>query len=242
MKGLSEEVMNEKVLIVDDEKNILDVLTYALRKEEYIVERAYDGQEALDKIKTFKPHIIILDLMIPVVNGYDVCKKIERENIGIIMLTAKNDIVDKILGLELGADDYLTKPFDIREVLARVKSLTRRFKKTKTENFGEVPISINELNISQKQRTVALKDRKLEFTAMEFDLLYLFLSNPNIAYSREQLLEIVWGMEYFGGTRTVDTHVQRVRKKLGSKYQNLIQTVHGIGYRGVDEVVEEGRN
>lgn len=242
MKGLSEEVMNEKVLIVDDEKNILDVLTYALRKEEYIVERAYDGQEALDKIKTFKPHIIILDLMIPVVNGYDVCKKIESENMGIIMLTAKNDIVDKILGLELGADDYLTKPFDIREVLARVKSLARRFKKTKSENYGEAPISINELDINQKQRTVALKDRKLEFTAMEFDLLYLLLSNPNIAYSREQLLDIVWGMEYFGGTRTVDTHVQRVRKKLGSKYQNLIQTVHGIGYRGVDEIVEEGRN
>jgi len=242
MKGLSGEVMNEKVLIVDDEKNILDVLTYALRKEEYIVERAYDGQEALDKIKTFKPHIIILDLMIPVVSGYDVCKKIESENIGIIMLTAKSDIVDKILGLELGADDYLTKPFDIREVLARVKSLTRRFKKTKAENYVEDSISIDELNISLRQRTVALKHRKLEFTAMEFDLLYLFLSNPNRAYSREQLLDIVWGMEYLGGTRTVDTHVQRVRKKLGSKYQNLIQTVHGIGYRGVDEIVEDGRN
>lgn len=231
--------MNEKILIVDDEKNIIDVLTYALKKEEYVVERAYDGQEALDKIKTFKPHIIILDLMIPVINGYDVCRKIESENIGIIMLTAKNDIVDKILGLELGADDYLTKPFDIREVIARVRSLSRRFKKTKNEKYE---ISINELNINQKQRTIDIKDVKLEFTAMEFDLLYLFLSNPNIAYSRERLLDIVWGMEYFGGTRTVDTHVQRIRKKLGSKYQNLIQTVHGIGYRGVDEIFEETRN
>lgn len=231
--------MNEKILIVDDEKNIIDVLTYALKKEEYVVERAYDGQEALDKIKTFKPHIIILDLMIPVINGYDVCRKIEREDIGIIMLTAKNDIVDKILGLELGADDYLTKPFDIREVIARVRSLSRRFKKTKNEKHE---ISINELNINQKQRTIDIKDIKLEFTAMEFDLLYLFLSNPNIAYSRERLLDIIWGMEYFGGTRTVDTHVQRIRKKLGSKYQNLIQTVHGIGYRGVDEIFEETRN
>jgi two-component system alkaline phosphatase synthesis response regulator PhoP len=231
--------MNEKILIVDDEKNIIDVLTYALRKEEYLVERAYDGQEALEKIKIFKPHIIILDLMIPVINGYDVCRKIESENIGIIMLTAKNDIVDKILGLELGADDYLTKPFDIREVIARVRSLSRRVKKTRNEKHE---ISINELNINQKQRTIDIKDVKLEFTAMEFDLLYLFLSNPNIAYSRERLLDIVWGMEYFGGTRTVDTHVQRIRKKLGSKYQNLIQTVHGIGYRGVDEIFEETRN
>lgn len=234
--------MNEKILIVDDEKSILDVLTYALKREEYIVERAYDGQEALDKIKTFKPHIIILDLMIPVINGYDVCKKIESENIGIIMLTAKDDIVDKILGLELGADDYLTKPFDIREVLARVKSLSRRFKKTANENHDKNPISIKELIINQKQRTVTIKDIRLEFTAMEFNLLYLFLSNPNIAYSRERLLDIVWGMEYIGGTRTVDTHVQRVRKKLGSKYQDLIQTVHGIGYRGVDEIFEEDRN
>lgn len=234
--------MNEKILIVDDEKSILDVLTYALKKEEYIVERAYDGQEALDKIKIFKPHIIILDLMIPVINGYDVCKKIESEDIGIIMLTAKNDIVDKILGLELGADDYLTKPFDIREVLARVKSLSRRFKKTSNESNDKNVIRINELNINQTQRTIAIDDKKLEFTAMEFNLLYLFLSNPNIAFSREKLLDVVWGMEYIGGTRTVDTHVQRVRKKLGSEYQNLIQTVHGIGYRGVDEIVEEGRN
>lgn len=233
--------MNEKILIVDDEKTILDVLTYALKKEGYIVERAYDGQEALDKIKSFKPQIVILDLMLPIINGYDVCKKIENKNIGIIMLTAKNDIVDKILGLELGADDYLTKPFDIREIIARVKSLSRRFKKITYEKSDKSVISINEFSLNQKQRVVTIQNIKSEFTSMEFDLLYLLLSNPNTAYSREQLLDMVWGMEYIGGTRTIDTHIQRVRKKLGSKYQNLIQTVHGIGYRGVDEIFENDK-
>lgn len=232
--------MNEKILIVDDEKSILDALTYALKKEGYLIERAYDGQEALDKIKSFNPNIVILDLMLPVLNGYDVCKKIQDDNMGIIMLTAKNDIVDKILGLELGADDYLTKPFDIREVIARVKSLTRRFKKTMNENHHDNTIIINELTVNEKQRSVSIKNMKIDFTPMEFDLLYLLLSNPNIVYSREQLLNTVWNMDYIGGTRTIDTHIQRIRKKLGCTYQNLIQTVHGIGYKGVDELFEGG--
>lgn len=239
--------MKEKILIVDDERNIIDVLTYALKKEGYIIESAYDGQEALNKIKSFNPNIVILDLMIPVINGYDVCKKIENENIGIIMVTAKNDIVDKILGLELGADDYLTKPFDIREVLARVRSLLRRFKKTTYEETNKNVITIKELNLDSKPRVVTIENIKLEFTAIEFDLLYLLLSNPNTVYSREQLLDIVWGIEYIGGTRTVDTHIQRIRRKLGDKYQALIQTVHGIGYKGGDEIfdieeISKGRN
>lgn len=241
MKYGGRENLNEKILVVDDEKNILDVLTYALKKEGYLTERAYDGQEALDKVKSFNPHIMILDLMLPVINGYDVCKKLENENIGIIMLTAKNDIVDKILGLELGADDYLTKPFDIREVLARVKSLSRRFKKTISEKQSNKIITIKDLNVNEKQRSVSIKNMQIDFTAMEFDLLYILLSNPNVVYSREQLLDIVWDMNYIGGTRTVDTHVQRIRKKLGDSYQNLIQTVHGIGYKGVDDFFE-GRN
>ncbi|MDP4145923.1 MAG: response regulator transcription factor [Bacillota bacterium] len=230
--------MNEKILVVDDEKSILDVLTYALNKEGYLVERAYNGQEALDKVKTFNPNIVILDLMIPVISGYDVCKSLQNKNIGIIMLTAKNDVIDKVLGLELGADDYLTKPFDIREVLARVKSLARRFKKTLEQKDEKDLISIKDFTINKRQRLVSIKNINIEFTAMEFDILYLLLSNPNIAYSRDQLLDIVWHMNYLGGTRTVDTHIQRVRKKLGAEYQNLIQTVHGIGYKGVDELFE----
>lgn len=231
--------MNEKILLVDDEKSILDVLTYALKKEGYLIERAYDGQEALDKVKSFSPHVIILDLMLPVINGYEVCKKLEGENVGIIMLTAKNDIVDKVLGLELGADDYLTKPFEIREVIARVKSLTRRFKKTMDEKKKDI-ICVKDFCINNKLRTVSIKNVKIDFTQMEFDLFYLLLSNANVPYSRERLLDVVWGMEYIGGTRTVDTHVQRIRKKLGSNYENLIQTVHGVGYKGVDELFENG--
>lgn len=231
--------MNEKVLIVDDEKGILDVLTYALNKEGYLVERAYDGKEALEKVGIFKPNVLILDLMLPVINGYDVCKKVENENMGIIMLTAKNDIVDKILGLELGADDYLTKPFDVRELLARVKSLLRRFQKTMIEKDEMEEIIIKDLHVNKKQRTVYIKQNQIEFTQIEFDLLYLLLSNPNLVYSREQLLNIVWRMDYIGVTRTVDTHVQRIRKKLGIFYQDLILTVHGIGYKGVGELIED---
>lgn len=230
--------MNEKILVVDDEKSILDVLTCALKREGYLIEKAYNGQEALDKVKSFKPHIIILDLMIPVINGYEVCKRLENHNIGIIMLTAKNDIVDKIVGLELGADDYLTKPFDLREVLARVKSLARRFKKTTEEKYTDNIVNIKDFNINKKQRSVIIKNRKIDFTQMEFDLLYLLLLNPNVVYSRERLLDIVWDMEYIGGTRTVDTHIQRIRKKLEDPYERLIQTVHGVGYKGVDELFE----
>ncbi|AKN29642.1 XRE family transcriptional regulator [Clostridium carboxidivorans P7] len=232
--------MNEKILLVDDEKSILDVVTYALKKEGYFVERAYDGREALDKVEVYKPHIVVLDLMLPVINGYDVCKRLEGKNIGIIMLTAKEDIVDKILGLELGADDYMTKPFDIRELIARIKSLIRRLDKTIDEEKDSGVINIGDLNINKKKRTVSIKNSLLEFTPMEFDLLYLLLSNSGTVYSREQILNIIWNMDYAGGTRTVDTHIQRIRKKLGNNYQDLIQTVYGIGYKGVDELIENG--
>lgn len=232
--------MKEKVLVVDDEKNIADTLVYALNREGYLVDTAYDGREALIKVEKFKPDVIILDLMLPEIDGYEVCKRINKDNIGIIMLTAKNDIVDKILGLEFGADDYLTKPFDIREVLARVKSLIRRLNKSADENEKEEIISINKFVINKSQRRAFIENREIEFTAMEFDLVYLLLSNINIAYSREKLLDIIWGMDYAGVTRTVDTHVQRIRKKLGEEYQGLIQTVHGIGYKGAD--IFESRN
>lgn len=232
--------MKEKVLVVDDEKNIAGTLVYALNKEGYIVETAYDGKEALQKVDEFKPDVIILDLMLPEIDGYEVCKRINKDNIGIIMLTAKTDIVDKILGLEFGADDYLTKPFDIREVLARVKSLIRRLNKSAYENEKEEVIKMNKFIINKSQRQAFINDKEIEFTAMEFDLVYLLLSNINVAYSREQLLDKVWGLDYLGGTRTVDTHVQRIRKKLGEEYQGLIQTVHGVGYKGANIV--ESRN
>lgn len=232
--------MNEKVLLVDDEESILNVLSYALKKEGFCTEKAYDGREALDKVKSFNPDILILDLMLPVISGYDVCKKLNGKNIGIIMLTAKDDIVDKLLGLELGADDYLTKPFDIREIIARVKSLSRRFKKLSLKEENNNIIVIDDLIINPVQHTVTIKGIELDFTLKEFELLYLLQSNANIAYSRDQLLNIIWDMDYIGGTRTVDTHIQRIRKKLGEKYQNLIVTVHGLGYKGVNAF--ENRN
>lgn len=230
--------MEERVLVVDDEKSIVDVLSYALNKEGFTVDKAYDGLEALDKVKSYKPQIVILDLMLPKMNGYDVCKQLNNEEIGIIMLTAKNDIVDKILGLELGADDYITKPFDIREIIARVKSLARRFKKTSIESNNNEQIIIEDFILNPEERTVIIDGSQVEFTAKEFELIHLLLSNPNIAFSRDKLLDLVWDMEYFGGTRTVDTHIQRIRKKLGDKYQNLIITMHGVGYKGVTELNE----
>jgi DNA-binding response OmpR family regulator len=179
--------LQDKILIVDDEENILNVLAYALKREGYLIDTACNGEEALNKVTTFDPNILILDLMLPKINGYDVCRKLYDKNVGIIMLTAKTDFVDKLLGLELGADDYLTKPFDICEVIARVKSLSRRLNK----------------NSSQEEKSINIKN---------------FTMNPN--------------------ERTVDTHIQRIRKKLGVPYQNLIQTVHGTGYRGVNKLNE----
>lgn len=232
--------MKEKVLVVDDEKNIADTLVYALNREGYLVDAAYDGREALERVKIFKPKVIILDLMIPEVSGYDVCKQIDEDNIGVIMLTAKTDIVDKILGLEFGADDYLTKPFDIREVVARVKSLIRRLNKSIGEKEKDEIINIKDFSLNKSKRLITIKNRKIDFTAMEFDLIYQLLNNMDIPYSRQQLLDIVWGIDYVGVTRTVDTHVQRIRKKLGEEYQGLIQTVHGVGYKGVN--IFENRN
>lgn len=230
--------MEEKVLVVDDEKSIADAIAYAFKREGYSVEIAYDGEEALNKIVTFKPHVVILDVMMPKMNGYDVCKKIgDKENLGIVMLTAKNDIVDKVLGLELGADDYIVKPFDIREILARVKSLLRRL--TKNVNESEVEeIKIKDIRVILKQRKVLIKEEELELTPKEFDLIAILLSNLNRVFTREELLDLIWGIEYFGGTRTVDIHIQRIRKKLQEPYQDIIQTVYRVGYKAVGESYE----
>jgi DNA-binding response OmpR family regulator len=231
--------MEEKVLVVDDEKSIADVIKYAFKREGYCVEVAYDGEDALNKIATFKPHVVILDIMMPKMNGFEVCRKLEnRDDIGIVMLTAKDDIVDKVLGLELGADDYIVKPFDIREMLARVKSLIRRLNKNvKEPKYDE--IQIKNLRIILNQRKVLIDAEELELTPKEFDLLVLLLSNLNRVYTREELLDLIWGMEYFGGTRTVDIHIQRLRKKLNEPYQDIIQTVYRVGYKAVGEKKEK---
>jgi len=220
--------MYEKILVVDDEVRITDTIAYALKREGFNVDVASDGEVALKKIKTFRPLIIILDIMMPIFNGYEVLKKIENRDImGIIMLTAKSDIVDKILGLELGADDFMIKPFDMRELTARVNSLVRRLEKVAiNEDF-----ILGKLKITLSSRKVLIEDTSLDLTPKEFDLLATLVSRPERVYTRDELLDLVWGKEYIGGTRTVDIHMRRLRQKLGSTYENMLQTVHGVGYK-----------
>lgn len=226
--------MNEKIMVIEDEKKIADAIAYALRKEGYTTMTVYHGAEALKKLHAFNPDAIILDVMLPGMDGYEILKKLpDDRSIGVIMLTAKEDIVNKILGLELGADDYITKPFDMRELLARLKSLLRRIQTVRGNKQEAEKISNGDIVLHLYERTAYAGDKLLDLTPKEYDLLSLLLSNPNRVYTREQLLELVWGMEYIGGTRTVDIHVQRLRRKLGLNYTHLIQTVHGVGYKAL---------
>ncbi|GGD75624.1 response regulator transcription factor [Paenibacillus nasutitermitis] len=227
--------MEKKILVVDDEMSIAGAIAYAFRREGYKVDIAYDGEEALRKAASFKPDVMVLDVMMPKLSGFDVCRKLEnRSSLGIVMLTVKNDIVDKVIGLELGADDYMTKPFDLRELVARVKALLRRM-----ENRGEDEpqlAEIGELRLNSLNRTVQLGGRGIDLTPKEFDLMALLLTHPERVYTRDELLDLVWSMDYAGGTRTVDIHMQRLRKKLGEPYHNLLQTVYGIGYKALREL------
>jgi len=231
--------MADKILVVDDEVNIADAIAYALRREGYNVEVAYDGKNALSIFQGFNPALMILYVMMPEMSGFDLMRKIKDSNkVGIILLTAKNDIVDKVLGLELGADDYVTKPFDMRELMARVKSLLRRINATAEETKHCMDIVIQDLQVLYESRKVSVGKKVLDLTPKEFDLLFLLLSNIDRVFTRDELLDRIWGMDYAGGTRTVDIHVQRLRKKLGN-YQDIITTVHGVGYKATKEYYED---
>lgn len=235
--------MSRKVLVVDDEPGIRSAIAYALKREGYETETASDGEEALSKVDSFGPSVLVLDVMMPKMDGYEVCRRLEnRSGIGIILLTVKNDIIDKIVGLELGADDYMTKPFEIREVLARVKALMRRIEKSTAPapDAGERAadaaeagdlVELGPLRIRISHRSAELAGESLELTPKEFDLLTLLVSRPARVFTRDDLLDRVWSMDYAGGTRTVDIHVQRLRKKLGEEHQALLQTVYGVGYK-----------
>lgn len=233
-----ESPVQKKILVADDERSIIEILAYALRREGYVVETANDGEQALTKMKQFQPDIALLDVMMPNKTGFDICREIGvTKQIGIILLTAKNDIVDKVLGMELGADDYITKPFDVREVLVRVKSLLRRLShRQQPDNPNSY--RIHDLSIYPESRKVVIKDDSIRLTAKEFDLLFLLVKNEERVYTREELLDIVWGLEYIGGTRTVDIHIRRLRQKLGEPYASLLQTVHGVGYKAVHHLDE----
>jgi two-component system alkaline phosphatase synthesis response regulator PhoP len=230
--------MYEKILVVDDEIRITDTIAYALRREGFSVETACDGADALKKMESFRPMILILDIMMPKFNGYEVLKRVQNTTkIGIIMLTAKSDIVDKVLGLELGADDFIIKPFDMRELTARVKSLVRRLEKVAAGESKE-ELTLGKLKITISERKAVLQGVALNLTPKEFDLLALLVSRVERVYTREELLDLVWGIEYIGGTRTVDIHMRRLRQKLGSTYEDMLQTVHGVGYRAAGGVHE----
>lgn len=222
----------ETILVVDDEHNIIELARLYLEADGYRVESATDGASALNKVRTRVPALVILDLMLPVIDGWDVCRRLRAESdIPIIMLTARSDDVDKIVGLELGADDYLTKPFNPRELVARVRAILRRTQRnvppTKARTIGG-------LTVDPEKREVRVDGHPIELRAREFDLLHLFVENPEIVFSREQLLEKVWGYDFYGETRTVDVHVARLREKLKPSAVT-IETVWGIGYKLVGE-------
>ena len=225
---------NEKILVVDDEENIAELISYNLTSNGYKVIIANNGNDAVKLAVEEKPNLILLDLMIPGKDGYDVCKDIrsnsEIRNTPIIMLTAKSEELDKILGLELGADDYITKPFSVRELLARVKAVLRRFSISEPENnilfFGNLTADFD-------KREILVNDKKLDLTLKEFELLEILIRNKGKILTRDTLLDKIWGYEYIGETRTVDVHIRYLRKKieLDDKNPKLIETIRGVGYR-----------
>lgn len=226
--------MGKKILVVDDEKLIIKGITFSLEQDGFEVDCAYDGEEALSLAKSKEYDLIVLDVMLPKIDGLSVCQQIrEFSVVPIVMLTAKGDDMDKILGLEYGADDYMTKPFNILELKARIKAIFRRSKYGATEGTEGSPVIISgELKINCESRRVYVKEFEVALTAKEFDLLELFVNHPNKVYSRENLLNIVWGYDYPGDVRTVDVHVRRLREKIepNPSEPTYIHTKWGVGY------------
>ncbi len=221
-----------KVLIIDDELVIIKNLKYSLEQDNYLVESTADSSEALKKISITEYDIVVLDLILPNTDGLEVCQKIrEISNVPILILTSNNEDMSKILGLEYGADDYMTKPFNILELKARMKAILRRTK-GQSQKTNEHTLVIDDFVINALGRKVSLHNQEINLTAKEFDLLLLLITNPGKVFSREELLEIIWGYEYFGDLRTVDVHVRRLREKIENKNKNYeyILTKWGVGY------------
>ena len=223
----------QKILIVDDDTNIAELISLYLTKECYEVKIVTDGEQALQVFDSFAPNLILLDLMLPGIDGYQVCREIRtRSNTPIIMLSAKGEIFDKVLGLELGADDYMIKPFDSKELVARVKAVLRRFQPARPETGSESKIvQYPDLIINQTNYTVIYQGHTVEMPPKELELLYFLASSPNQVFTREQLLDHIWGYEYIGDTRTVDVHIKRLREKIKDHDSWRLATVWGIGYK-----------
>lgn len=225
--------MAKKVLVVDDEKLIVKGIRFSLEQEGMEVDCAYDGEEALNMAREKEYDMVLLDLMLPKVNGLEVCQQIrEFSDMPIIMLTAKGEHMDKILGLEYGADDYITKPFNILEVKARIKAIMRRTVRSESKEEKSKVVTVGDLRLDCDSRRVFIGEREINLTAKEFDVLELLVFNPNKVYSRENLLNIVWGYEYPGDVRTVDVHIRRLREKIESNPSEprYVHTKWGVGY------------
>ncbi len=229
--------MSEQVvLVIEDEENLLKAIKYNLEKDGYKVQSAMDGEQGLELARQMEPSMIILDIMLPKMDGIEVCRILRREsNVPILMLTAKSEEIDRVVGLELGADDYVTKPFSMRELMARTKAILRRYSLSangKAEESGKV-LKAGKLEVNLTKHVVTLGDKLLELKPREFDLLALLVENAGRALTRDQILERIWGQDYFGDTRTVDVHIRWLREKIegdpGSPTR--IITIRGVGYR-----------
>lgn len=225
--------MSRKVLVVDDEKLIVKGIRFSLEQDGMDVDCAYDGEEALKLIRENKYNIILLDVMLPKLDGFQVCQQVrEFSDVPIVMLTAKGEDMDKILGLEYGADDYITKPFNILEVKARIKAIMRRTAASEPKEENSKVIESGDLKLDCESRRLFVQGREINLTAKEFDLLELLVMNPNKVYGRENLLNLVWGYEYPGDVRTVDVHVRRLREKIepNPSEPKYVHTKWGVGY------------
>lgn len=221
-----------KVLVVDDDKNICELLRLYLEKDGYSVILSHDGEEAVVKFNALKPDIVLLDIMLPSLDGWQVCREIRKKsNVPIIMITAKGETFDKVLGLELGADDYIVKPFDTKEVIARIKAVTRRVGMGSGE--AEVKeVRYDKLSVNMTRYELKVDGKILDTPPKELELLFHLASNPNRVYTRDQLLDEVWGFEYYGDSRTIDVHVKRLREKLENVSDKwALKTVWGVGYK-----------
>ena len=225
----------QKILIVDDDTNIAELISLYLTKECYETKMVHDGESALRELQIFQPNLILLDLMLPGMDGYQVCREVRtKSQVPIIMLSAKGEVFDKVLGLELGADDYIVKPFDTKELVARVKANLRRCQQVTFEPARPADAKIVEypdLIINQSNYSVLYQGHTIEMPPKELELLYFLASTPNQVFTREQLLDHIWGYEYIGDTRTVDVHIKRLREKIKDHPRWSLSTVWGIGYK-----------
>ena len=225
--------MKQKILIVDDDNNIAELISLYLLKECFDTKIVNDGEAALTEYEAWQPNLILLDLMLPGIDGYQVCREIRtKSTVPIIILSAKGEVFDKVLGLELGADDFIIKPFDSKELVARVKAVLRRYQPVRTEQAPDIKcVEYPDLIINQTNYSVLYQGQNIDMPPKELELLYFLASSPNQVFTREQLLDHIWGYEYIGDTRTVDVHVKRLRETLKGNDHWNIATVWGIGYK-----------